>query len=113
MFTAQEWKEIRKDTKPKVMLVARNGRIEEDWPPVLEDEPDGSYRVNESGRLIRYEHSTEEEELEEEMERIMPEDGHYSLVIRRSLHSASEEKESDQRENIFRPSAGLRIKYVI
>ena len=37
VFTAQEWKEIREDIKPKMMLVSRNGRIEEDWPPVPED----------------------------------------------------------------------------
>ena len=65
-----------------------------------EDEPDGSYRVSDSGGMVRYEHSTDEEESEEERERVMPEDDHYNLIIR-SLHTASEEKESNQRENIF------------
>ena len=33
-----------------------------------EDEPDGSYRVSDSGGMVRYEHSTDEEESEEERE---------------------------------------------
>ena len=31
----------------------------------------------------------------------MPEDDHYNLIVRRSLHTTNEEKESNQRENIF------------
>ncbi len=38
-FTTQEWREIREDTKPKVMLVAKNGREEESWPSVPVDDP--------------------------------------------------------------------------
>ena len=84
-----------------MMLVAKNGRIEEDWPPVPKDEPEGSYKVNESGRLVRYEHSTDEDDSEEERERIMPENDHNNLIIRRSLHTTCEENENNQRENIF------------
>ena len=100
-FTAQEWRGIKEDTKSKMMLVAKNGGEDESWPLVPDDEPEGSYRVTESGRLIKYENSTKESELEEERERVMPEDEHYNLIVRRSLHTTLEEKESNQRENIF------------
>ena len=93
-----------------MMLVAKNGRIEEDWPPVPKDEPEGSYKVNESGRLVRYEHSTDEDDSEEERERIFPEDDHYNLIIRRSLHTTCEEKENSQRENIFQTKCRIGDK---
>ena len=101
---------IRADTKPKEMLVARNGRVEEDWPPVAENEPDGSYRMSDSGEMVRYKHSTDEEESEEERERVMPKDDYYNLIIRRSLHTASKEKESNQRENIFQTKCRIGDK---
>ena len=51
----------RRIPNPKMMLVVRNGRVEEDWPPVAEHEPDGSYRVDDFGKIVRYEHSTDED----------------------------------------------------
>ncbi|XP_057536869.1 uncharacterized protein LOC130814721 [Amaranthus tricolor] len=69
-FTIKEWEEIKGDTDPKVMLVSRNGREEESWPPIGSEEPDRSYRVNETGSLQRYENSIEDSESEEERERI-------------------------------------------
>lgn len=76
-FTAQEWMHIREDTKPKVMFVAKNGGEEESWPSVPSDEPEGSYKVTGSGRLVRYEHNTEDSDSEEERERVLPEDEQY------------------------------------
>ena len=100
VFTAQEWKDIKADTREKVMLVIRNGRVEEDDPHSLENEPDGTYIQDDFGNMVRYEHSTEEDS-EEERERVLPEDEHYNMIVRRSLHSTCEEQMSNQRESIF------------
>ncbi|XP_057522558.1 uncharacterized protein LOC130802561 [Amaranthus tricolor] len=108
VFTAQEWREIKEDTQPKMMLVVRNGRVEEDWPPVAEHEPDGSYRVDEFGKTVRYEHSTDEEEVEEGLEKVLPEEGYYNLIIRRSLHTTYAEEENNQRENIFQTKCKVK-----
>ena len=40
----------------------------------------------------------------------MPEDDHYNLIIRRSLHTTCEEKESNQRENIFQTKCRIGDK---
>ena len=74
-----------------MMLVVRNGRVEEDWPPVAENEPDGSYRVDDFGNIVRYEQSTDEKEFEEGLKKVLPEDGCYNLIIRRNLHTTHEE----------------------
>lgn len=58
-FTTQEWQDLRGDTKPRMMLVSINGVEEESWPSVGEEEPEGTYRVNEAGRLERYESSAD------------------------------------------------------
>lgn len=92
------------------MLVAKNGGEEESWPSVPSDELEGSYKLTESGRLVRFEHSTEESESEEEREMVLPEDEHYNLIVRRSLHTTLEKKESNQRENIFQTKCGVRDK---
>ena len=108
VFTAQEWREIREDTQPKMMLVVRNGRVEENWPPVAENELDGSSRVDDFGKTVRYEQSTDEEEFEEGQEKVLPEDGCYNLIIRRNLHTTYEEQESNQRENIFQTTCKIK-----
>ena len=74
------------------MLVVRNGKVEEDWPSVAENEPDGSYRVDDFGKTVRYEQSTDEEEFEEGYEKVLLEDGCYNLIISRNLHTTYEEK---------------------
>ena len=61
-FTVHEWNEIKDDTKSKMMLVSRNGIEEESWPFVGSEEPKGSYRVDETGSLQRYESSIEDSE---------------------------------------------------
>ena len=37
-FTMREWNDIRQDTRPKKILVSRNGQEEEIYPPNLSDE---------------------------------------------------------------------------
>ena len=109
-FTIQEWTEIQEDTKPKVMLVSKNGKEEECWPSVSDEEPEGSYIVNEAGSLQRYESSMEESESEEEREKVLPEDDHYNLVVRRNFHTTPQVKSSDQRENIFQTKCRVKDK---
>ena len=95
-------------TSVRVMLVAQNGREFETWPPVGEEEPDGTYRVSDLGKLQRYEDSEEESETEEERERVLPKDEHYNLFIRRNFHATPKEKCSDQRENIFQTRCKIK-----
>ena len=109
VFTAQEWRDIKADTREKVMLVIRNGRLEEDHPHSLENEPDGTYIQDDFGNMVRYEHSTEEDS-EEERERVLPEEEHYNMIVRRSLHSTCEEQISNQRENIFQTKCRIGDK---
>jgi hypothetical protein len=80
------------------------------WPSVPEDEPEGIYRVSDSGRLVRYEHRTEESDSEEERERVMPEEEQYNLIVRRSLHATLGERENHQRENIFQTKCRIKDK---
>ena len=108
-FTLQEWKEIREEGRPKAMLVSKNGREEVAWP---RDDPDGSYFVNDEGVLETFE-GTEESEEEEDREVVYPEQDLQSLLIRRNFHATLKIKPNDQRENIFKPNARLRTKFVI
>lgn len=103
-----EWVDIRGDIKPKMMLVSRNGVEEESWPFVGDEEPEGSYRVDETGRLQRYESSLEDSEVEEEREQLLPEEEHYNLIMRRSFHATLEHKGSNQRENIFQTKCRIK-----
>ena len=95
----REWNDIRQDTRPKKILVARNGQEEEIYPPNLSDD-DGTYLEDEEGNRRRFEGDTEEEE-DEDVERVLPEEEHRSLVIRKSFHTTPLARKSDQRENIF------------
>ena len=98
-FTMREWDEIRQDTRPKKILVSRNGQEEEIYPPKLSDD-DGTFIIDENGNRHGFEGDTEEEE-EEDLERILPEKEQYSFSIKRSLHTTPGSKNSDQRENTF------------
>ena len=69
-FTMRKWEEIRKDTKPKKILVSRNRKEEEIYPPTPKDELDGTYIVGEDGTLQRFEG---DREVEEELEQVLPE----------------------------------------
>ena len=109
-FTMQEWRDINNDHNTRTMLVSLNGREEEAWPPVMEGEPDGTYRVSECGSLQRYEDSEEESKSEEERERVLPKDEHYNLVIRRNFHTTTRAKCSNQRENIFQTRCKIKDK---
>ena len=60
-----------------------------------EGEPNGTYRVSEFGSLQRNEDSVEGSETEKERERLLPEDEHYNLVIRRNFHTTPKAKCSD------------------
>ncbi|XP_057543336.1 uncharacterized protein LOC130821562 [Amaranthus tricolor] len=108
-FTMREWNEIRQDTKPKKILVAKNGQEEEMYPPNLSDD-DGTYIEDKEGKWHRFEGDTEEEEEDEDLERVMPEEEHLSLVIRRSFHTTPLAKRSDQRENIFQTKCKIQGK---
>ena len=44
-FTLQEWIEIKEVSRPRTMLINKNGK-EVVWPSTLEDDPDDSYFVN-------------------------------------------------------------------
>ena len=109
-FTIQEWTEIHEDTKPKVMLVSRNGKEEECWPSVTDEDPEGSYMVNETGSLQKYESSMEESESEEERDRVLPESDHYNLVVRRNFHTTPQVKSSNKKENIFQTKCKVEDK---
>ncbi|XP_057543874.1 uncharacterized protein LOC130823266 [Amaranthus tricolor] len=107
-FTMREWNEIRQDTRPKKILVAKNGQEEEMYPPNLSDD-DGTYIRDDEGNLQRFEGDTEEDE-DEELERVLLEEEHLSLVIRRSFHTTPLAKRSDQRENIFQTKCKIQGK---
>ena len=101
---------IRKDTKPKVILAARNGKEEELWPPTTKEDPDGTYTVGEDGPLQKFE--GEDSGSEEDLEQLLPEEEQYSLIFRRSFQSTPRIKKLDQRENVFRLSVGCKERFV-
>lgn len=68
-------------------------------PSTEQEDPDGTYAVGSDGVLRRYEE--EENESDQDLEQVMPEEEHYSFIVRRSLHTTPKSKKSDQRENIF------------
>ena len=95
----REWTDIRQNTNPKRLLVLKNGQEEELDPPSLSD-GDGTFIGDEQGNWRPFEGDSEEEEGGE-LEKILPEEEHMSLIIRRSFHTTPMSKKSDQRENIF------------
>ncbi|XP_057550663.1 uncharacterized protein LOC130828721 [Amaranthus tricolor] len=107
-FTMLEWNDIRQNTNPKKILVSRNGREEEMDPPNLSDD-DGTFLEDEQGNRRTFEGDTEEE-TGEELEKILPEEEHVSLIIRRSFHTTPSTKKSDQRENIFQTKCKVQGK---
>ena len=67
-FLLKEWKDIQEITGSKAMLISRNGKEEVVWPSNIDDDPEGSYCVNDLGILERME-NTELSEDKEERER--------------------------------------------
>ena len=108
-FTMREWNEVRQDTRPKKILIARNGQEEEIYPQNLSDD-DGTYLEDEEGNRHRFEGDTEEEKEDEDVERVLPEEEHRSLVIRRIFHTTPLARKSDQRENIFQTKCKVQGK---
>lgn len=89
------------------MLISINRREEEVWPNTEEDDDDGSYRVNERGVLTKYEKDSKESE-EETREELHPELELNSFILRRSFHTFTKEKKSNQRETIFQTKCRIR-----
>lgn len=92
-FTMWEWEEIRQDTRPKVILVSKNGKEEEIWPSTAQNDPDGTYTVGDDGSLQQYEQRDSELE-EEDLEQVMPENEQYNFIFRRSFHNTPRTKKS-------------------
>ena len=98
-FTMREWDEIRQDTRPKKILVSRDGQEKEIYPPNLSDN-DSTFIMGENGNRNRFEGDTEREE-EEDLERILPEKEQDNLSIKRSSHTTPRSENSDQKEYTF------------
>ena len=111
-FTNMEWTEINeRESKPRAMLVAKDGKKEVILPPTPADEPEGSYILTSLGTLQRAELGETESESEEEVrEQLYPEEGRYHLLIRRNFHATPKGKKSDQRESIFQTKCRIKDK---
>ena len=109
-FTNMEWTEINeRERRPRVMLVAKNGKEEVILPPTPENETEGSYILTNLGTLQRAEPGGSESESEEEVrEQLYPEEGRYQLLIRRNFHATPKAKKSDQRESIFQTKCKIK-----
>ena len=75
-----------------------------------EEEPDGTYRVSDSGKLQRYEDSEEESETEEERERVLPEDDTITLSLGEISMLHLRRRILTKGEIFFRLDARLRIR---
>lgn len=84
-----------------------NGREEEIYSPTPREKPDGTYIEDEDGNLRTFEGDIESEE---ELERVLPEEEHYNLIVRRVFHTTPRTKKSDQRENIFQTKCRVQGK---
>ena len=109
-FTNMEWTEINeRERRPRVMLVAMNGKEEVILPPTPENETEGSYILTNLGTLQRAEPGGSESESEEEVrEQLYPEEGRYQLLIQRNFHATPKAKKSDQRESIFQTKCKIK-----
>ena len=97
-FTLREWEDIRQDTRPKKILITRNGQEEETYLPTPRDEPDGTYIEDEEGNLRTFEGDTESDE---DMERVLPEEEQYSLISRRVFHTTPRVKKIRSKREYF------------
>lgn len=91
------------------MLIRKNGREEVVWANTLEDDPDGSFFVNDAGILERFK-ETEPSEDDEYRELAYPELEQKNLLIRRNFYATPKVKNSDQRENIFQAKCKIKDK---
>ena len=82
-----------------------NGREEEIYSPTPREKPDGTYIEDEDGNLRTFEGDIESEE---ELERVLPEEEHYNLIVRRVFHTTPRTKKSDQREIIFQSKCKVK-----
>ena len=89
-------------------MVSKNGQKEEIYPPNLSDD-DGTFIIDEDGNNHSFEGDTEEEE-EADLERVLPEEEHVSLIMRKSFHTTPLAKKFDQRENIFQTKCKVQGK---
>lgn len=103
-FTLQEWKEITEGNRPKAMLISRDGREEIMGPFTNEDDPDGTYIVNDEGEVEPLGNTDSEEDREE----VYPEPDMHNLLIRRNFHATPKMKPNDQRENIFQTKCRIK-----
>ena len=92
------------------MLVHKDGHEEVILPPTPDDELDGSYMLTKLRTLQRTDLDQEDSEIEEDREKIYPEEEYHILLIRRSFHTTPKSKVSNQRENIFQTKCKIQIK---
>lgn len=92
-FTMRECKENRQYTRLKVILVSKNGKEEEVWPPIAREDPDGTYSIGSDGSLQQFEEENGESE-EENLEQILVEEEQHSFIYRRSFHTTPRVKRS-------------------
>ena len=95
--------------RPRAMMVSRNGKEELVWPSTSEEDPDGTYFVNDEGVLETFE-GTEDSEEEGDREEVYPELDMQNLLIRRNFHATPRIKPNDQRENIFQTKCKIKNK---
>ena len=96
-FTQKKWTEIQDRTGPRARLVLINGREKVVFPPTLEDEYEGTFKVNDPGVMEK----DEDTESDEDVELVHLVEEHYGMLIRRNFHATLRVAKSDQRENIF------------
>lgn len=80
------------------MLVLMNGQEELVLPPTLVDGPEGTYVVNNLGKM---ELAGEELSEEEDVEQLYPKEEIHGLLVRRNFHATPKCDKTSQRENIF------------
>jgi retrotransposon gag protein len=97
-FTQKEWLEINGRIGPRAMLVLMNGQEELVLPPTPVDGPEGTYVVNNLGKM---ELAGEDLSEEEDVEQLYPEEETHGLLVRRNFHATPKCDKTSQRENIF------------
>lgn len=80
------------------MLVFMDGKEELVLPPTPYDGPEGTYVVNDLGKMELAGNDLSEDE---DIEQIYPEEEVHGVLIRRNFHATPKSEKISQRENIF------------
>lgn len=83
-FTQREWSEINSRIGPRAMLVSMDGKEELVLPPTPADGPEGTYVVNDLGKM---ELAGPDFLEDEDVEQVYPEEEAHGLLIRRNFHA--------------------------